>query len=321
MFYSYFFQTLIAFLIDLRIGDPPKIPHPVIMMGKAIEKAEHVLRKFTSGARSERAAGIVLVIAIVGSSFFLIHGVIIFVQMLHPWLSWIFGAWLISTTIAIKGLADEGRKIYRLLEAGDIEKARVQVGFIVGRDTDHLDEREIVRATVETVAENIVDAVVSPIFYALIGGPALAMAYRSANTLDSMCGYKNDKYRYFGWASARTDDVLNFIPARITGFLLMIAAWLLRLNAGEAYRLWLKDAKKHPSPNSGIPEAVVAGALGVRLGGINVYFGQPKKRAYLGQAKTPLQPIHIKQTVSLLYLTSFLMMISCSILFLIFFLF
>ncbi len=316
----YFVQALFAFFIDLWIGDPPKLPHPVIWMGKAIEKGEKGLRKYTTGEKSERVAGILLVLFIVGSSFIITALLLQLFGMIHQWLSWLLGIWLISTTIAIKGLADEGRKIYRLLEDRNIEEARKQVGYIVGRDTNQLDESEIVRATVETVAENIVDAVVSPIFYAIIGGPALAMAYRSANTLDSMCGYKNKKYRYFGWASARFDDILNFIPARITGILLVIAAWLLRLNAKHAYHIWRRDAKKHPSPNSGIPEAVVAGALGVRLGGINVYFGQPKKRAYLGQVESPLQTIHIKQTVSLLYVTSSLMMVSSSILFLFMFL-
>ncbi len=315
MYLWYLLQINIAFVIDLLIGDPPKIPHPVIIMGKAIEKIESILRRYTSTSIHERLAGMILVFIILASSYYLTELLLYLLGMIHPWLSWMIGTWLISTTIAIKGLAKEGKKINRLLQRGDLVQARKHVGYIVGRDTDYLDEREVIRATVETVAENIVDAIISPLFYALIGGPALAMTYRASNTLDSMCGYKNDRYLHFGWASARIDDLLNFIPARLTGILLIIAAWILRLNAKQAYKIWKRDAHLHPSPNSGIPESVVAGALGVRLGGINFYFGQPNRKAYLGDNLIPMQQIHIRQTIFLLYMTAWLFIILFQIVF------
>ncbi len=161
--------------------------------------------------------------------------------------------------------------------------------MIVGRETSHLDEPEIVRGTVETVAENIVDAVISPLLYALIGGAPLAMAYRAVNTLDSMVGYKNEKYIHLGWASARLDDIANWIPARLTALLLTVSAFILRMNGRRAWRTMRRDARKHPSPNSGFPESTVAGALGIRLGGVNVYHGVESFRAYMGDALRPME--------------------------------
>ena len=310
MLFGAVYQVFAAFLIDLWVGDPQSLPHPVVLIGKAITRIELFLRKLTSSPRSERIAGIVLVLIITGGSYLVTTFLLNLAVWFSVWLYWLLGAWIISTTIAVKGLAKEGRKIKGLLESGQIIEARKQVGYLVSRDTEHLDEKEIIRATVETVAENIVDAVVSPLFYAMLGGPALAMTYRAVNTLDSMCGYKNDKYLYFGWASARLDDLFNFIPARLTGILIVISAWLLRFDAKQAFRIWRRDAHLHPSPNSGIPEATVAGALGIRLGGVNIYFGQPKERAIMGDGTVPLQLKHIHQTILLLYLTSGLFIFS-----------
>ncbi|MFX0560439.1 adenosylcobinamide-phosphate synthase CbiB [Tepidibacillus infernus] len=295
-----YWQVIAAFLIDLWIGDPKQLTHPVVLIGKAIRNMETFLRRFTFHF-SERLLGIILVIIIVGSSYGLVWLILFVMNQVHLWLSLLVGAWLISTTIATKGLADEGKKLFSLLKAKELEEAKKQVGYIVSRDTDHLDESEVIRATVETIAENIVDAVISPLFYAILGGPALAMVYRAANTLDSMCGYKNERYRDFGFASARFDDLLNYIPARITGVLIVLAAWLLQLDAKKSLSIWFRDAHLHPSPNSGIPEASVAGALHIRLGGVNIYFGQPKKRAYMGDDLKPLQVEHIQQTIQLLY--------------------
>jgi len=306
----YMLQINLAFLLDLTIGDPPKLPHPVIIIGKAISKLENLMRRVTFSTITERIAGIVLVFIIVSGSYFIATLVLNLLEMVNTWLSWVVGAWIISTTIALKGLAKEGRKIKLLLENENIAAARQQVGYIVGRCTQNLDEKEITRATIETIAENIVDAVIAPLFYAVLGGPALALAYRASNTLDSMCGYKNEKYLYFGWAAARLDDLLNFIPARITGILLVASSWLLRYNSQNAYLIWRRDAKKHPSPNSGIPEACVAGALNIQLGGINIYFGQPKKRAYLGDPIMSLEKTHIQQTINLLYITAWLFLIT-----------
>jgi len=176
--------------------------------------------------------------------------------------------------------------------------------MIVGRDTGRMDAEEITRATVETVAENTVDGITAPLFYAFLGGAPLAMAYRAVNTLDSMVGYKNDCYLYFGRAAARFDDFVNYLPARLTGMLLVIAAFILRLNARRVWTVVRRDAPGHPSPNSGIPEAAVAGALGVRLGGWNSYQGSLSFRPYLGEAIVPLQADHIRQVVRVMYVTA-----------------
>ncbi|MOA09758.1 cobalamin biosynthesis protein [compost metagenome] len=190
------------------------------------------------------------------------------------------------------------------LRRNDLPAARRSLGMIVGRDTDDLAQPEIVRGTVETVAENIVDAVVSPLFYALIGGAPLAMAYRAVNTLDSMVGYKNDKYINLGWASARLDDVANFIPARLTALMLIGASWLLKLDARGALRMVRRDASSHPSPNSGYPESAVAGALGIRLGGHNSYHGVMSFRAYMGDHTRDMESEDILRTSKLMFLVS-----------------
>ena len=203
--------------------------------------------------------------------------------------------------ICPRSLASAGREIRRYLQHGHIHLARTRVGWIVGRDTDQLDEPEIVRATVETIAENTIDGIVSPLFFFAIGGAPLAAVYRAANTLDSMMGYKNERYLYFGRPAARLDDVLNFIPARITGVLFVIMAMLMRYHGHRAWTTLRRDASKHPSPNGGWAEAPVAGALGVRLGGHNSYFGVDTFRAYMGKVIEPLAPHHIQEATFLMY--------------------
>lgn len=322
-------QVYAAFIIDLVIGDPRWLPHPVILIGKVIERLEIFLRRLfrapvaegtiadnnsnenkASGARfREKSVGILLVLLVVGGSGGFVYGLIWLANAVSPWLAVCLNAWLISTTIAVRGLAEAGNGIRKALEAGDLAEARKLAGWIVSRDTSQLPESEVVRAAVESVAENIVDAVISPLFYAMIGGAPLAMAYRAANTLDSMVGYKNDRYRYFGWASARFDDLLNWIPARISGMLVVITAGLLRYSAKGAWQTIKRDAAKHPSPNSGIPEAGVAGALGVRLGGHNIYHGRESFRAYMGEPTHELAPRHIRQTIWILYASSVLMLL------------
>ncbi|MNP23531.1 cobalamin biosynthesis protein [compost metagenome] len=218
---------------------------------------------------------------------------------------------LIATTIATKGLKDAGMEVYGHLCRNDLPAARRALGMIVGRDTTHLDEPEIVRGTVETVAENIVDAIVSPLFYALIGGAPLALAYRAVNTLDSMVGYKNDKYINLGWASARLDDIANYIPARITAVLLVVSAWFMRMDYKRSYHTIRHDARLHPSPNSGYPESAVAGALGIRLGGENMYHGVVSFRAYMGEASRLMEKKDIKSTIRLMLMVSLLFLLLC----------
>lgn len=295
-----------AYLIDRVVGDPRSLPHPVIIMGWWITRLERVIRSLVKEESHLKLAGVLFPVVIVGGSYAVVWLLLWGATFIHPVLAWILGAWLISTTIATKGLADAGMEIARHLVAGDMEAARRSLSMVVGRDTERLDEPEVCRGAVETVAENIVDAIVSPLIYAAIGGAPLAMAYRAANTLDSMVGYKNEKYLNLGWASARFDDVLNYIPARLTALLLVVASWLQRLNGKQCWAMIRRDAHLHPSPNSGLPEAGVAGALGVQLGGLNYYQGVASNRAKMGDAKRPLQASDIVATIRLMYLVSLL---------------
>ncbi|TKI56952.1 cobalamin biosynthesis protein CobD [Brevibacillus antibioticus] len=295
-----------AYLIDRVVGDPRSLPHPVIIMGWWIARLERVIRFLVKEEAHLKLAGALFPLVIVGGSYAVVWLLLWGATFIHPVLAWVLGAWLISTTIATKGLADAGMEIARHLVAGEMEAARRSLSMVVGRDTERLDEPEVCRGAVETVAENIVDAIVSPLIFAAIGGAPLAMAYRAANTLDSMVGYKNEKYLNLGWASARFDDVLNYIPARLTALLLVAASWLQRLDWKQCWAKIRRDAHLHPSPNSGLPEAGVAGALGVQLGGLNYYQGVASNRAKMGDAKRPLQASDIVATIRLMYLVSLL---------------
>lgn len=298
------FYVLLAFLLDLLVGDPAWIPHPVVLIGKVIEKLERLLRLVYQSPAALKITGILTAMTIVGASWGLTFLLVRWVFSINYWAGAVLSIWLISTTIAARGLSEAAGEIYILLQNGNLAEARRKVGMIVGRDTGQMEPGAVIRASVETVAENIVDGVVAPLFYAFIGGAPLAMAYRAVNTLDSMLGYKNERYIDFGMASARLDDIANYIPARLTGLFLLAAAWILRMSAKGALQAVLRDAPGHPSPNSGIPEAAVAGALGVRLGGMNYYNGRGSFRAYMGKPLAPLEPGHIKQTVRLMYLSS-----------------
>lgn len=294
---------LMALVVDLLIGDPSVSWHPVRIIGHYISCWERRLYNQLQSAAGQRICGMVLVLAVVVTCYAVTSLLVFAAFRMHMFAGALASALLLSSTIAPRGLADAGLEIQRLLEAGEISRARDKLSWIVGRDTEKLDTGEIVRGTVETVAENIVDGVVSPLCYAMLGGVPLAMAYRAINTLDSMLGYKNKKYLHFGWAAARLDDAVNFVPARLTGALLVLAGVTLRLDAKGAWQAIVQDAPGHPSPNSGIPEAGVAGALGIRLGGTNYYQGVPSFRAYMGRAVHLLEPQHIKKTVMLMYVT------------------
>lgn len=304
---------LAAYVIDRIVGDPRNLPHPVVGMGKAITALERVIRRYYTRPQSLRKAGVLLPLCIAGGAWILTAIVLWMLSFVSPWLVWIAEVWLISTTIASKGLKDAGMAVYVELRKRDIPAARKALGMIVGRDTSALESPEIVRGTVETVAENIVDAIISPLFYALLGGAPLAMAYRAVNTLDSMVGYKNDKYRDLGWASARLDDVANYIPARITALLLTVCAWMLRLDWRRCLQMVKRDARLHPSPNSGYPESAVAGALGIRLGGENVYHGVTSFRAYMGDPVRTMEPDDIIQTSRMMMLCSSIFVCLCAV--------
>lgn len=292
-----------AIVCDLLVGDPRVNWHPVVLIGRYIAFFEHLLRRPLHSTARQRFYGGALVIVVVITCYIVTTLLLLAAGKIHMLAGALVAVLLLSSTIATKSLAQAGREIYYLLMNDNLADARHKLSWIVGRDTDHLDTSEIVRGTVETVAENIVDGIVAPLFYALLGGVPLAMTYRAINTLDAMLGYKNAKYQHFGWAAARLDDAANFIPARLTGAVLLVAVMLLRLDVKRAWQAIIRDAAGHPSPNSGIPEAGVAGALGVRLGGCNYYQGVPSMRAYMGEALHSLSPNHIRQTVTILYVT------------------
>lgn len=248
--------------------------------------------------------------ALVCSVLMIVYSLMVMVAILllalGPW--WFFGGsiFFLLFAIAPRSLAQAGIEIREALQAGDIETARKRVGWVVGRDTDKMDEGEVTRATVETIAENIVDGVISPLFYFLLGGFPLAMMYRAVNTMDSMIAYKNEKYMDFGYAAAKLDDVFNYIPARITALLLIASAMFLRYDWKKASEIVRRDADKHPSPNGGYPESSVAGALHIRLGGTNYYGGEEHFRAYMGDATESLGAKHIDQTIRLMYAATIL---------------
>jgi len=293
--------VLAAMALDLLIGDPRRLPHPVVIIGKWTALLERLLRNPQAPPGRLKASGCALVPAVTIPAFALTAALCWLAGLISPWLGYAAQAWLISTTIAVKGLKDAALDVFGRLACGDLTEARRRVGFIVGRDTAHLDEGEVSRAAVETVAENTVDAIAAPLFFALLGAAPLAMLYRAANTLDSMVGYKNEKYRDFGWASARFDDLLNWIPARIGGMLLVWSALVTKgASAGAAWRAVRAFARLHPSPNAGIPEAAAAGALGIRLGGLNYYGGVPSERARLGWPNRAIEAEDIRRAVRLM---------------------
>lgn len=295
----------LAIFIDSMIGDPPTWPHPVKWIGSGISRLE----KRLNHGKSRKMKGIVMVLVIVCVSFFMTAVLVWSFYQLHPLAGIILESILISTTIAHKGLKDAALEVYRPLEKGNMAEARLKLSYIVGRDTDKLDEAEIVRGTVETVAENTSDGVTAPLFWGFIGGAPLAIVYRAINTCDSMVGYKNEKYESFGWASARLDDVVNWIPSRITGSLMLFGHRPEHMSRKKAWNILFRDAKKHPSPNSGWLEAAVASLLGVQLGGVNYYQGIISHRAEMGERVVALKKEHIIKTNKILDRTSLLFLL------------
>lgn len=367
---------LLAYLLDLIIGDPGWIPHPVQGIGRAIEKIEKRLRRLIPGNEmpdlehkscladfvpsfllrgkkmstgdQEKLAGVLLVIAVVGITYLLFNVItgILFSIDFHPVAEYIAFAvyvFLLSTTMATRGLLQSAVAVIRELNRGDIETSRRNLSRIVGRDTASLQETKILRSTIESLAENASDGIVAPLFYFAVGGLPLAMAYKAINTLDSMVGYKNEKYMNFGRASAKLDDIANYIPARITGALIIAAAYILNsmrhvvnLGAGRfanaekgitklisrifnrlarkmnmpdpesgpgAYKIMVRDGKKHSSPNSGFPEAAMAGALGVKIGGPSTYGGAVVKKPFIGDERRESDNMYMEAAVEAVMIT------------------
>jgi adenosylcobinamide-phosphate synthase len=293
--------------MDLAAGDPPWLPHPVRFIGKLIEVSEKYLRAvFPKTPRGELWAGALLVVIVAGISAGLVTLLLWLCGLLSPAVRFLLETILCWQFLAVKSLKVESMKVFKALMEGDLEKARQAVSMIVGRDTERLDEAEVARAAVETVAESASDGILAPLLYMAIGGAPLGILYKAVNTMDSMVGYKNDRYLYFGRAAARTDDVLNFIPARFAGILMCISAYIAGFNGKNAFKIFFRDRKNHKSPNSAHTEAACAGALGLKLGGTNLYFGVPVEKPTIGDALRRIEAEDITRVNKLTYCTAFL---------------
>ena len=298
--------ALIAgYLLDLLLGDPEWLYHPVRLIGKYISTAENRLRKRGGNLRISALILTVSTMMLTMAAAALILWVLKLAGNIPLFIGMALMDWM---GIAVTCMAKEARGVGRALKLG-VEPARKQVARIVGRDTQNLDEEEIIKATVETVAENTTDGVISPILYALIGGPVLLWGYKAVNTLDSMVGYMDDKYRDIGWSSAKLDDILNYVPARLTALLMTLAAWITGLDGKNAWRIIRRDHANHKSPNSAWSEAAAAGALHVQLGGTHLYFGKPVAKPTIGDNDRPAEEEDIRRVNRLLYVTSFLMIL------------
>lgn len=298
----------LALLLDLLIGDPVWLPHPVVAIGRLIHLLDPVLRRVWL---NERVAGVLLLLVVIISSSGTTWILLKALTAMLPLAGWVAAVLVSSTCLAARSLHKESARVASALLAGDLPAARRYLSFIVGRDTDQLEEAEIWRGVVETVAENTSDGIIAPLFWLTIGGPVGAIAYKAVSTLDSMVGYRNRRYLQLGWASARMDDLLNYIPARISALLLIVSSPLAGLSASNAARITLRDRLKHPSPNSAHPEAAAAGALGVQLGGASSYNGASSWKEYIGDALQPLDERAYRGMIKLMYISTLLMAVIC----------
>lgn len=311
---SYWELTLLAvaigYCIDLVIGDPLWLPHPICLIGRLIASSEKFLRKFTKDTPiSLKIAGGLLVLFIVFVSFAVPFTLLHLAKKLGTVYWFILQTIFCWQALATKCLKNESMKVYQSLKENDIEKSRYNVSMIVGRDTNKLDETGIIKATVETVAENTCDGVVAPIIYCALGGGPLGFAYKAINTMDSMIAYKNQRYIHFGFFAAKLDDIANFIPARISAFVMIFSAYIGGFNGQNAFIIWKRDRYNHKSPNSAQTESVAAGALEIQLAGDAVYDGIVCKKPFIGDSLKDITSEDIKRVNKLMYITSFLSLI------------
>lgn len=305
------YYTLIAvcigLILDLIIGDPQVSFHPVRLIGKLISSAEKILRKiFPKSNTGEFIAGIVLVIVVTLITTGIPLLILIFAYKLNFYLYLIIESFLCYLLFAVKSLKTESMKVYKKLNEGNIEAARYEVSMIVGRDTQSLTDGGITKAAVETVAENTSDGIIAPLFFMIIGGPAFGFFYKAINTMDSMVGYKNDKYLYFGRFAAKLDDVVNYIPARLSALLMILGSYILKLDLKNAWKIFCRDRFNHASPNSAQTEAVAAGALDIQLAGNAYYFGHLVEKKTIGDDIREIEYNDIVVINRLLYVTTFL---------------
>ncbi len=295
-----------AFLIDLVMGDPPSFPHPVRLMGKAISFFEPVFRKLPLKLfKSGLFFSFFLIFTSFSLSFFIVYGS----RLIDPFFGNIVEIVLVYYCISVRSLKDSALAVMNAFRDSGLPEARKKISMIVGRDSENLSEEGVIRAAVETVAENLVDGVISPLFYAVIGGAPLAISYKMVNTLDSMVGHKNEKYIDFGKASAKIDDMANYAPSRISIPLISLAAQILWGKGISSFKTALKEGSNHSSPNSGYSEAAFAGALFVKLGGPNYYGGQLVSKPYIGTDFEKVQWIHLEKACKLMVLSSFISLV------------
>ena len=299
--------VLAGFLLDLLVGDPHWLYHPVRLVGSLISGAEKLLRRcFPATERGERTAGLVLIVIVTGITTAVPALILYGASFVSRWLVFALETIMCYQLFAVRSLKDESMKVYRELVRPDLGRARKAVSMSVGRDTQNLTAEGVTKAAVETVAENTSDGVIAPMIYTAIGGPVLGWMYKSVNTMDSMVGYKNDKYLNFGRYAAKLDDVLNYIPARLSAVLMIAASALSGLDAKEAARIFVRDRYNHASPNSAQTEAVMAGALHVQLAGDAWYFGKLCKKKTIGDDIRKTEPKDIVRANRLLYVSSVL---------------
>lgn len=301
---------IFSYIADLVFGDPEWFPHPVRGMGRLINVLDYRLNNKKDLMWIGRIKGLIAALLVIGISGGIAYLLIKFLGKLNSFLGILSGIYLGYTTLSVRDLFAKAKAIHDKLITNSLAEARLKLSKIVGRDTETLTEEEIIKAAIESIAESTNDGIVAPLFYLILGGPALAIAYKAINTLDSMIGYRNEKYVHFGWFSAKLDDAANFFPARITGCLIVISSFVLRRNFKHSLRIMIRDGRKHPSPNSGISEAAMAGALELQLGGPSTYGREIENKPTIGEDKMITQPQLINEAIAISFMTSLLMVVS-----------
>ncbi len=301
-----------GFLLDAAIGDPYSLPHPIRLIGTLIAKLEKFVRIHFS--KHLRTGGVFLSLTVLFASTVVPLGILLLCYRINIFAGIIAETIMVFYLIAAKCLKDESMKVYSAIQNSDTEGARKAVSMIVGRDTDVLDRKGIIKAAVETVAENTSDGVTAPLLYIGAGGASAGFLYKAVNTMDSMIGYKNEKYGEIGYFSAKLDDVLNYIPSRLTALIMIFSARILSYDSKSAYRIWKRDRRKHASPNSAQTESVCAGALGIQLAGDAYYFGKLHKKEYIGDPVREVENEDIKRANKLMYTSAIItLLIACGI--------
>lgn len=300
---SLIYKIIIAYILDLILGDPYRIPHPITYIGKLIKKVE----KLFYPLKNKKFWGIIFNLIVLS----VVYTVSFFINKIE-----ILEIYFLYTIFASKSLVKESFKVYKALSEKNLSEARKQLSYLVSRDTESLSENDIIKGTIETCSENITDGIIAPMFYMFIGGLPLAMTYKAINTMDSMVGYKTEKYTNFGWFSARLDDWTNFIPARFGGMIFIpLASLILRYNYKNSLKIYFRDRKNHSSPNSAHTESSVAGAMEIRLGGPTVYFGKVEEKKYIGDEKKSLEISDILKTHKIIYFSGAIALICYSLFF------